>query len=178
MKLVLLHQNFNRIPDGSLNPHNLVSRVVRILWFKETTRWSRRGMPLRVVWVSPRQLAILLFSFLFGFSPSVPLPTQTLKLAALGSSLLAGAVVSFWRVKMLTPEQLIVAKLRGLTRIPQRGEKRAAGDKTSSAEQYLSPLLQGLKIHLRDPRRDRLLLELRKPHTESRQCRKLRALAG
>ena len=86
-----------------------------------------------MVWVSPRQLAILLSSFLFGFSLSVPLPTQTLKLAALGSSLLAGAVVSFWRVKMLTPEQLIVARLRGLTRIPQRGEKRAGGGKASEA---------------------------------------------
>jgi hypothetical protein len=107
--------------------------VVRILWFKEASRWSRRGIPLRVVWVSPRQLAILVLSFLFGFSLSVPLPTQTLKLAALGSSLLAGAVVSFWRVKMLTPEQLIVARLRGLTRIPQPGEKRAGGGKASDA---------------------------------------------
>ena len=34
---------------------------------------------------------------------------------------------------MLTPEQLIVARLRGLTRIPQRGEKRPGPDKASSA---------------------------------------------
>jgi hypothetical protein len=107
--------------------------VVRILWFKEASRWSRRGIPLRVVWVSPRQLAILLLSFLFGFSLSVPLPTQTLKLAAVGSTLIAGAAVSFWRVKMLTPEQLFAARLRGLTRIPQPGEKRAGGGKASDA---------------------------------------------
>ena len=107
--------------------------MVRILWFKETSRWSRRGIPLRVVWVSPRQLTILLLSFLFGLSLSFSFPTPTLKLVALGSTLLAGAVVSFWRVKMLTPEQLIVARLRGLTRIPQPGEKRAGGNKASSA---------------------------------------------
>jgi hypothetical protein len=107
--------------------------VVRILWFKEASRWSRRGIPLRAVWVSPRQLAILVLSFLFGFSLSVPLPTQTLKLAAVGSTLLAGAVVSFWRVKMLTPEQLIAARLRGLTRIPQPSEKRVGGGKASDA---------------------------------------------
>jgi len=105
--------------------------VVRILWFKETSRWSRRGIPLRVIWVSPRQLAILLSSFLFGFSLSVPLPTQTLKLVAMGSTLLAGAVVSFWRVKMLTPEQLIMARLRGLTGISQRDESAASRNKVS-----------------------------------------------
>jgi len=110
----------------------LISRVVRILWFKETSRWSRRGIPLRVVWVSPRQLTILLLSFLFGLTLSFSLPTPTLKLVALGSALLAGAVVSFWRVKMLTPEQLIVARLRGLTRIPQRSEKPGP-DRASSA---------------------------------------------
>ena len=86
-----------------------------------------------MVWVSPRQLTILLLSFLFGLILSFSLPTQTLKLAALGSSLLAGAVVSFWRVKMLTPEQLIVARLRGLTRIPQRVEKGPGADRASSA---------------------------------------------
>jgi len=107
--------------------------MVRILWFKESTRWSRRGIPLRVVWVSPRQLAILLSSFLFGSVLSVPLPTPTLKLVSMGFFLLAGAVVSFWRVKMLTPEQLIVARLRGLTRIRQPGEKSASGGKTSYA---------------------------------------------
>ena len=106
--------------------------MVRILWFKETSRWSRRGIPLRVVWVSPRQLAILLSSFLFGFSLSVPLPTQTLKLVAMGSTLLAGAVVSFWRVKMLTPEQLIMARLRGLTGISQRDESAASRNKVSN----------------------------------------------
>jgi hypothetical protein len=107
--------------------------MVRILWFKEASRWSRRGIPLRVVWVSPRQLTILLLSFLFGLTLSFSLPTPTLKLIALGSTLLAGAVVSFWRVKMLTPEQLIVARLRGLTRIPPRAEKRPGPDKASSA---------------------------------------------
>jgi len=104
--------------------------VVRILWFKETTRWSRRGIPLRVVWVSPRQLAILGLSFLLGFVVSAPLPSQTLRLVALGSTVVAGAVVSFWRVKMLTPEQLVLARLRGLTAVPEppenSGEDRAS----------------------------------------------------
>ena len=84
-----------------------------------------------MVWVSPRQLAILLSSFLFGFSLSVPLPTQTLKLVAMGSTLLAGAAVSFWRVKMLTPEQLIMARLRGLTGISQRDKSAASRNKVS-----------------------------------------------
>ncbi len=97
--------------------------MVRILWFKETSRWSRRGIPLKVVWVSPRQLTILLASFLVGFSFSVPLPTPTLKLIVMGPMLLGGAVVAFWPTKMLTPEQLIVARLRGLTRVSQRAER-------------------------------------------------------
>jgi hypothetical protein len=102
--------------------------VVRILWFKEASRWSRRGIPLRVVWVSPRQLVILLVSFLAGLAVAAPLPTATLKLAPVGAFLLAGAVVAFWRVKMLTPEQLIMARLRGLTRIPRQARKSATKD--------------------------------------------------
>lgn len=105
--------------------------MVRILWFKETTRWSRRGIPLRIVWVSPRQLAILGLSFLLGFAASFPLPTQTLKLIALGLAISAGAVVSFWRVKMLTPEQLFTARLRGLTSIPQLPHEKAGEGKPS-----------------------------------------------
>ena len=105
--------------------------MVRILWFKEASRWSRRGIPLRMVWVSPRQLAILASSFLLGFALSIPVPTPTLKLVAVGSMLLAGAVVSFWRVKMLTPEQLISIRLRGLTRISQHVQKSPIDDKTN-----------------------------------------------
>ncbi len=109
--------------------------MVRILWFKETTRWSRRGIPLRVVWVSPRQLAILLSSFLAGFTFSVPLPTPTLKLIIMSPMLLAGAVVAFWPTKMLTPEQLIGARLGGLTRVSQHGEKTISkGDVRSVVE--------------------------------------------
>ena len=93
--------------------------MVRILWFKETSRWSRRGIPLRVVWVSPRQLVILILSFLAGLMVATPLPTATLKLVPMSAFLLAGAVVAFWRVKMLTPEQLIMARLRGLTTVTQ-----------------------------------------------------------
>ena len=96
---------------------------MRILWFKETSRWSRRGIPLRVVWVSPRQLVMLLFSFLAGLVIGTPLPTATLKLVPMGAFLLAGALVAFWRVKMLTPEQLIMVRLRGLTRISQQSRK-------------------------------------------------------
>ena len=70
--------------------------MVRILWFNETTRWSRRGIPLRVVWVSPRQLSILLFSVLTGLILATPLPTATLKLVPIGAFLLAGTVMSFW----------------------------------------------------------------------------------
>ena len=112
----------------------LLSLVVRILWFKETTRWSRRGIPLRVVWVSPRQLVILLFSALAGLVISTPLPGATLKAVPLGASLLAGAVVAFWRVKMLTPEQLIMVRLRGSTRAPQGAKKVSKGDTTSVME--------------------------------------------
>jgi len=108
--------------------------VVRILWFKETTRWSRRGIPLRVVWVSPRQLVILLFSVLAGLIVATPMPTATLKLAPVGAFLLAGAVAAFWRVKMLTPEQLIMARLRGLTRVSQQGRKGGKDRATSVVE--------------------------------------------
>ena len=97
--------------------------MVRILWFKETSRWSRRGIPLRVVWVSPRQLVILLFSILAGLVVATPLPTATTKLLPMGAFLLAGALVAFWRVKMLTPEQLIMVRLRGLTAISQDSRK-------------------------------------------------------
>ena len=100
--------------------------MVRVLWFKETTRWSRRGIPLRVVWVSPRQLSILLFSVLAGLAAGTLIPSATLKLVPMGGFLLAGAVVAFWRVKMLTPEQLIMVRLRGLTRVPQRRESLQA----------------------------------------------------
>ena len=94
--------------------------MVRILWFKETTRWSRRGIPLRVVWVSPRQLSILLFSVLAGLMAGTPIPSATLKLVPVGGFLLAGTIVAFWKVKMLTPEQLIMARIRGLTGVSQQ----------------------------------------------------------
>jgi len=108
--------------------------VVRILWFKETTRWSRRGIPLRVVWVSPRQLAILGLSFLLGLVVSAPLPSQTLRLVALGSTVFIGAVVSFWKVKMLTPEQLVLARLRGLTAVPQPPENSGEDGASNTTE--------------------------------------------
>ena len=108
--------------------------MVRILWFKETTRWSRRGIPLRVVWVSPRQLVILLFSVLAGLMVATPLPTATLKIVPMGAFLLAGAVVAFWRVKMLTPEQMIMVRLRGLTTISQDGKKSGKNKTTSIVE--------------------------------------------
>ena len=97
--------------------------MVRILWFKETTRWSRRGIPLRVVWVSPRQLSILLFSVLAGLLAGTPIPSATLKLVPVGGFLLAGTIIAFWKVKMLTPEQLIMARIRGLTGVSQQGDK-------------------------------------------------------
>ena len=96
-----------------LGRHN--SFVVRILWFKETTRWSRRGIPLRIVWVSPRQLALLAASLLIGFLFSVPLPDPTLRLVAMGTGLFSGAIVAFWPVKMLTPEQLLGLRMRMLS---------------------------------------------------------------
>jgi hypothetical protein len=108
--------------------------VVRILWFKETSRWSRRGIPLRVVWVSPRQLTILILSFLFGFGLSVPLPNPTVKLIAMASILLAGAVVSFWRVKMLTTEQLIMARLRGSTGVSHGDRGTVSSNKPSNPD--------------------------------------------
>jgi hypothetical protein len=98
--------------------------VVRILWFNETSRWTRRGIPLKVVWVSPRQLSILGMSFLIGVVASTPLSVPTLKFATIGPILLAGAVVSFWRVKMLTPEQLVLARLRGLTTLSPAGQSK------------------------------------------------------
>ena len=102
--------------------------VVRTLWFKETTRWSRRGIPLRVVWVSPRQLSILLISVLAGLAAGTPIPSATLKLVPVGGFLLAGTIIAFWKVKMLTPEQLTMARIRGLTGVSQqRGKGEAKG---------------------------------------------------
>jgi hypothetical protein len=109
--------------------------VVRILWFKETTRWSRRGIPLRVVWVSPRQLVILLVAVLAGLMVATPLPDATLKFVPIGVFLLSGAIVAFWRVKMLTPEQLIMVRLRGLTRIPQQAKRGATNDVAAMVEE-------------------------------------------
>jgi hypothetical protein len=102
--------------------------VVRILWFKEASRWSRRGIPLRVVWVSPRQLVVLLVSFLVGLVIATPMPSATLKLVPVGGFLLCGTGIAFWRIKMLTPEQLIMVRLRGLTALPKpsvRGEAKS-----------------------------------------------------
>jgi hypothetical protein len=107
--------------------------VVRILWFKETSRWARRGIPLRVVWVSPRQLSILLLSFLVGLVFSAPLPMPSMKLITVGSLLLAGLVVSFWRVKMLTPEQLVLMRLRGLTTVSPSGRSKKGAEKASES---------------------------------------------
>ena len=108
--------------------------MVRILWFKETNRWSRRGIPLRVVWVSPRQLLILLFSFLGGLVVATPLPTATLKLVPMGAFVLVGVVTAFWRVKMLTPEQLVVVRLRGLTRVWLQARQGSKTEPTVVAE--------------------------------------------
>jgi len=107
--------------------------VVRILWFKETSRWSRRGIPLRVVWVSPRQLVIILSAFLAGLIMATPLPTPTLKLLPTGAFLLVGATVAFWKTKMLTPEQMIMARLRGLSEISQRNGKIGTRSTTGQA---------------------------------------------
>src|SRR5438552_2772821 len=101
----------------------------RVLWFKEASRWNRRGIPLRVVWLSPRQLSILFFSFLVGLVFSAPFPTQVIKLILVGSFLALGVALSFWPTKMLTPEQLIMVRLRGLTRVPRLGEKGTLRDK-------------------------------------------------
>lgn len=98
--------------------------MVRILWFKETSRWTRRGIPLRLVWVSPRQLSILVMLFLVGVVVSAPLSAPTLKFATIGPLLLVAVVVSFWRVKMLTPEQLILMRLRGLTTLSPAGQSK------------------------------------------------------
>jgi len=103
--------------------------VVRILWFKETSRWTRRGIPLRVVWVSPRQLSILGMSFLVGVVVSAPLSAPTLKFVTVGPLLLAGVVVSFWRVKTPTPEQLILMRLRGLTALSPLGQSEKSSKK-------------------------------------------------
>jgi hypothetical protein len=89
--------------------------MVRVLWFRETTRWSRRGIPLRVVWVSPRQLTILVTSLLVGFLFSVPLSDPTFRLVAMGVGLLFGVTVAFWQVKMLTPEKLLAIRMRELS---------------------------------------------------------------
>src|SRR3989454_12446727 len=101
----------------------------RILWFKEASRWNRRGIPLRVIWVSPRQLCILFFSFLVGLVFSAPFLTQVIKLILVGSFLSLGVALSFWPTKMLTPEQLIMVRLRGLTSVPRLGEKSTVWDK-------------------------------------------------
>src|SRR5207245_10019371 len=101
----------------------------RIVWFNEASRRNRRGIPLTVVWVSPRQLSILFFSFLVGLVFSAPFPTQVIKLILVGSFLSLGVALSFWPTKMLTPEQLIMVRLRGLTRVPRLGEKGTLRDK-------------------------------------------------
>ena len=106
--------------------------MIRILWFKEASRWSRRGIPLRVVWVNPRQLTILISSFLAGLMVATPLPAATLKFVPVGAFLVVGMAVAFWRVKMLTPEELIMMRLRGLTRVLQLGWKGTVKSKATN----------------------------------------------
>ena len=108
--------------------------MVRILWFKEVSRWSRRGIPLRVVWVSPRQLVVLLASFLAGMIVTTPIPAATLKLVPVGGCLLCGTVIAFWRIKMLAPEQLIMLRIRGLTALPRTSIKHGAKIRPPSVE--------------------------------------------
>ena len=73
--------------------------------------------------MSPGQLAILLFSVLAGSTVATPKPVATPKLAAVGAFLLAGEVAAFWRVRMLTLEQMTMVRPRGLTKTPQPGRK-------------------------------------------------------
>ena len=108
--------------------------MVRILWYKETSRWSRRGIPLRVVWVSPRQLAILFVAALTGLMVATPLTGATLKFVPIGAFLLIGAVLAFWRVRMLTPEQLIAVRLKDLTRVPQQSKQGSKTEPTVAVE--------------------------------------------
>ena len=77
--------------------------------------------------------AILLVSDLAGLVTATPMQTAVLKFVSVGASLLVGAVIAFWRVKMLAPEQLIMVRMRGLTRVPQ-GKKGGKGDETPALE--------------------------------------------
>jgi len=103
-----------------------------------------------VVWVSPRQLSILFFSFLVGLVFSVlvglvfsaPFHTQVVKLILVGSFLSLGVALSFWPTKMLTPEQLIMVRLRGLTRVPRLGEKGTVRDKAMKLRRMV--MLRGM----------------------------------
>lgn len=65
---------------------------------------------------------------------ATPLPTATLKLVPMGAFLLVGAVTAFWRVKMLTPEQLIVVRLRGLTRVSLQAKQSSKTEPAAVAE--------------------------------------------
>ena len=62
------------------------------------------------------------------------MPSSTLKLLPLGAFVLAGAVIAFWRVKMLTPEQLIMVRLGGQTRTSQRGKLEGKTEPTAMTE--------------------------------------------
>jgi len=97
-----------------------------------------------VVWVSPRQLSILFLSFLIGLVFSAPFPTQVIKLILVGSFLSLGAALSFWPTKMLTPEQLIMVRLRGLARVPRLGEKGALKDKATKLRRMVR--LRGMRV--------------------------------
>jgi len=120
--------------------------VVRILWFKETSRWTRRGIPLRVVWVSPRQLSIISMSFLVSVVVSAPLSSPTLRFAIIVPLVLASVVVSFWRVKMLTPEQLVLMRLRGLTTLSPSGQSKKSSKK--SPERIAGPETEERSFHM------------------------------
>ena len=147
--------------------------VVRTLWFKETTRWSRRGIPLRVVWVSPRQLSILLISVLAGLAAGTPIPSATLKLVPVGGFLLAGTIIAFWKVKMLTPEQLTMARIRGLTgvsrqrdkghvnrtAVPEKPEKAAFEIEADNAESFVPLSITGRWRRTKLPRKVSLYVD-------------------
>src|SRR5207244_6490597 len=55
-----------------------------------------------------------------------------------------GAALSFWPTKMLTPEQLIMVRLRGLARVPRLGEKGALKDKATKLRRMVR--LRGMRV--------------------------------
>lgn len=93
-----------------------------VLWWKKESWYEAKSIPLFGFFVSPRQLAFVLASGLFGFILQTFLPGYSLKVAAVFVFVAAGGALSSVRSNVVPWELAILA---GLLWHEKRGRARA-----------------------------------------------------